>query len=149
ESLRVVMVTSALSGEGKTSMASHLAMSLARAGRKTLLIDCDLRKPSAHRSFDLLLDAGFSGLLQGTVPLADVVQATPVEGLSLISAGHCDAGALRALAQDRARGVFDRLRVEFEFIIVDSSPVLPVVDSLLLAPHTDGVLFSLLRDVSR
>ncbi|MBI1915853.1 MAG: polysaccharide biosynthesis tyrosine autokinase, partial [Planctomycetes bacterium] len=149
ESLRVVMVTSALSGEGKTSVASHLAASLARAGRKTLLIDCDLRKPAAHHSFNLPMGPGFSALLKGTADLGDVIQVTSVEGLSLIPAGLCDAGALRALAQDGARQVFDRLRVEFDFIIVDSSPVLPVVDSLLLAQHTDAVLFSLLRDVSR
>jgi capsular exopolysaccharide synthesis family protein len=149
ESLRVVMLTSALGGEGKTSVACHLAASLARSGRKTLLVDCDLRKPAVHRVFDLPMGLGFSDLLQGTVQLTDVLQATPVEGLSLIPAGLCDAGALRALAQDSARQVFERLRTEFDFIIVDSSPVLPVVDSLLLAQHTDGVLFSLLRDVSR
>jgi capsular exopolysaccharide synthesis family protein len=147
--LRVVMVTSAVGGEGKTSLATHLAASLARAGRKTLLLDCDLRKPAAHRLFDLPLAPGFSELLRGEVDVAEALQATSAPGLWMITAGQCDAQALQTLAQDGSQKTLEQLRPQFDFIVVDSSPVLPVADSLLIAQHVDGVLFSILREVSR
>lgn len=148
-SLRIAMVTSAVGGEGKTSLTTHLAASLARAGRKTLLVDCDLRNPAAHRLFELPQAPGFSELLRGEAQVADVIRPTPAENLWLVPAGRCDAEALAILAQDGAQKLFDELRPQFDFILVDSSPVLPVADSLLLAQHVDGVLFSLLREVSR
>jgi capsular exopolysaccharide synthesis family protein len=149
EGLRVVMVTSAVSGEGKTSLSTHLATSLARAGRRTLLVDCDLRNPAAHRLFDLPLTPGVSELLRGEVALAEAVKPTTVNGLWMVTAGRCDDRALQALAQDDIRKIFDQLKEQYEFLIVDSSPVLPVADSLLLGQHVDAVLLSILRDVSR
>src|SRR5262249_22586444 len=96
--LSVVLVTSALGGEGKTSLASHLATSLARAWRKTLLIDADLRNPGAHRQFDLPSEAGFCDVLRGGVEFDDVIRATPVSRLWLMSAAQWDAHASQALA---------------------------------------------------
>jgi capsular exopolysaccharide synthesis family protein len=148
-SMRIVMVTSATSGEGKTSLASHLAVSLARAGRKTLLVDCDLRNPAAHRLFEVPLEPGFSEVLRGEIEIEDAVKLTKAAGLSLLSAGICDSEALQLLAQDGLKGIFAQLRADYDFIVVDSSPVLPVADSLLIAQHVDGVIFSILRDVSR
>jgi capsular exopolysaccharide synthesis family protein len=148
-SMRIVMVTSATSGEGKTSLASHLAVSLSRAGRKTLLVDCDLRNPAAHRLFELPLEPGFSEVLRGEIEIEDAVKVTRAAGLSLLSAGICDSEALQLLAQDGPKGIFAQLRADYDFIVVDSSPVLPVADSLLIAQHVDGVIFSILRDVSR
>jgi capsular exopolysaccharide synthesis family protein len=147
--VQVVMVTSAAEGEGKTTLASHLAASLARAGRKTLLIDGDLRKPAAHQLFDLPLEPGFSELLRGEVHVADVIRPTRLSRLWLISAGLCDNHATQALAQDSLHGVFEELRGQFDFIIIDSCPVLPVADSLLIGQYVDGVIFSILRDESR
>ena len=72
--MRVVMVTSATSGEGKTSLAAHLAASLARAGHKTLLLDGDLRKPTTHLIFDLPIGPGFSEALRGEVDVAAAVR---------------------------------------------------------------------------
>ena len=149
EAIRTVMITSAVKGEGKTSLACHLATSLARAGRRTLLIDCDLRSPAAHRLFDLPPGPGLSEVLRGEVDAADVIQPTPAHGLHLIPAGRCDALAIQALAQDGIRALFDDLRARYDFIIVDSAPVLPVADSLLVSQVVDAVIFSILRDVSR
>ncbi len=84
---RVVMIASALPGEGKTSLASHLATSLARSGLKTLLLDGDLRSPSMHRVFDLPLNPGLSELLRGEVAFDEVIVSTAVEELKLITAG--------------------------------------------------------------
>src|SRR5207253_4533778 len=149
DGLRVVMITSANSGEGKTSLATQLAASLARAWRKTLLIDGDLRHPGIHRQFDMQLDPGFSEVLRGEAECDDVVRPTPVSRLWLISAGQCDAHATQALAQKEVRLLLERLKEQYDFIIVDSSPVLPVADALSLGQHVDAVVLSILRDVSR
>jgi polysaccharide biosynthesis transport protein len=149
EDLRIIMVTSASGGEGKTSLSSHLAVSMARSGRKTLLIDCDLRNPSAHKLFSVALEPGLSSVLRNEIPIEDALHATQATGLWLMPAGACDGEALTMLAQDGMQVVFDRLRADFDFIIVDSSPVLPVADSLMVAQQVDGVLFAILREVSR
>jgi capsular exopolysaccharide synthesis family protein len=149
ETLQLVMVTSAVGGEGKTSLASQLAASLARAWRKTLLVDGDLRNPAAHKLFDLPLEPGFSEALRGESNLVDVLKPTLLSRLWLLPAGNWDAHAVQALAQEDVGQMFAQLKEQYDFIIVDSCPVLPVADTLLLAQHVDGVIFSVLRDVSR
>ncbi len=149
DALRVIMVTSAVGGEGKTSLASQLAASLARAWKRTLLIDGDLRNPAAHKLFNVTQEPGFSEVLRGEADPAQAIRATPISRLWVLPAGNWDAHAVQALAQDQVRTMFQNLKQQYDFIIVDSCPVLPVADSLLLAQHTDGVLFSVMRDVSR
>jgi capsular exopolysaccharide synthesis family protein len=146
---RVVMVTSAAGGEGKTTLAAHLAGSLARAGRKTLLIDGDLRTPAAHQLFELPMQPGFSEVLLGEVEAADAVQETPLDGLNLMAAGQWDREVLYALARGGMEGVFEKLQEEFDFIIIDSHPVLAATDSLLIGQRVDAVLLSVLREVSQ
>src|SRR5271157_2496255 len=146
---RVVMIASALPGEGKTSLASHLATSLARSGQKTLLIDADLRCPSIYRLFDLTPTPGLSELLRGEVAFDDVIVSTAVEELKVLTAGKCDPRTLRILSQGGLGGLFARLKEQYDFVIVDSSPILPVADALIIAQQVDAVLFSILADVSR
>lgn len=149
ERLQVVLVTSAVEGEGKTSLASQLAASLARAGRKTLLVDCDLRKPAAHKLFDVPQEPGVSELLRCEVSVADVVRPTRLSRLWLVPAGVWDPHTTQALAQEHVQTIFDEFRQEYDCVIVDSCPVLPVADALLIGQHVDAVLFSILRDESR
>jgi capsular exopolysaccharide synthesis family protein len=149
ESTRVVMVTSAVGGEGKTTLASHLAGSLARAGRRTLLVDCDLRTPAVHQVFELPLQPGFSEVLLEEIDLANAIQNTTVPGLSILSAGQWDREVMQALAREGGRDLVERLREEYDFVIVDSHPVLSASDSLLLGQHADAVILSVMRDVSQ
>ena len=147
--IRVVMVTSACSGEGKTSLACHLAASLARAGRRTLLIDGDLRKPMVHNLFDLVPAPGLSELLRREIEFDQAVQPAPAPGLWVISAGQSDAYAIQALAHEDAQAIFQRARELYDFVLIDSSPVLAVADALLIGQHADVAICSVLRDVSR
>jgi capsular exopolysaccharide synthesis family protein len=147
--MRVVMVTSAVGGEGKTTLASHLAGSLARAGRRTLLIDCDLRCPAAHQLFELPLQPGFSEALLGEVHVAEATLATSVDGLWMMPAGQWDREVIQSLAREGLRQIIDKLRHDYDFIVIDSHPVLPATDSLLIGQHVDGVLLSVMREVSR
>jgi polysaccharide biosynthesis transport protein len=149
EKMRVVLITSAQSGEGKTSLSTRLAASLAQVGYSTLLIDGDLRNPIAHRVFDLERGPGFCDVLRREVALDDVIRETNVGRLSMITAGRWSGDATRALAQDGTRQLIEGLRDRFDFIIIDSSPVLPVVDPLLLGKYSDGAILSVLREVSR
>ncbi|HZY87031.1 MAG TPA: hypothetical protein VFE78_19505 [Gemmataceae bacterium] len=147
--IRVVMVTSAVSGEGKTSLASQLVVSLARAGRNALLVDGDLRNPTAHRIFGLSRGPGLSELLRGEIDLAAAVRPAPRAGAWIMTAGQCDLRAIQCLGGDGMRDLFKRLREQFDFVVVDSSPVLAVADALMVGQHVDGVIFSVLCDVSR
>jgi polysaccharide biosynthesis transport protein len=146
---RVVMVTSADDGEGKTTLAGYLASSLARAGRRTLLLDGDLRRPACHQLFELPLQPGFSEVLLEEIDLDAAIQPTTLDDLWVIAAGQWDRAVVEALARDDVQKLFDQLREEFDFVIVDSHPVLAATDALLIGQHADGVLFSLLRDVSQ
>ena len=165
--IQVLMVASAMGGEGKTTVSCHLATSLARAGRNVLLIDGDMRRPTVHRTFDVPLQPGFADLLTGDTVRSDRLQ--PVEGpaeaghyehaaalhdsgipgLTILPAGKISQRALEELAQDRPGELLSQLREQFEFIIFDSAPVLPVTDSLLVAQLVDAVLMTIRRDVSR
>ncbi|MBI1832743.1 MAG: polysaccharide biosynthesis tyrosine autokinase [Planctomycetes bacterium] len=150
ENLRVVMVTSAEQGEGKTTLAANLAMSLARAGRKTLLIDCDLRCPSVHQLFEQPLQPGFSEVMLHEVDLPDAVRATTIDpNLFVLPAGLWDRNVVQELAKTGITSIFEKLRDEFDFIIVDSHPVLGTTDSLVIGQYVDAVLLSLMRDVSQ
>ena len=145
---RVVMITSAVGGEGKTSLASHLATSLARSGLRTLLIDADLRSPSIHRLFNLPVDAGLSEVLRGEVECADAIAATAIDDLNVLTAGKCDRQTIRLLSQGCLGPLFVRLKEQFDFVIVDTSPILLVADGLIIAQQADAALFSIFRDVS-
>ena len=150
QNMQVLMVTSAMQGEGKTSLASQLATSMATAGLRTLILDCDLRNPSMHKLFDAPLTPGCSEVLCQEVDVSDAVQPTAVPNLWLIPAGQCSNRVVSALAQGHPlETLFNRLRGQFDFVVVDSCPVLPVADTLLVGQHVDGVLISILQDISQ
>jgi Mrp family chromosome partitioning ATPase len=113
-------------------------------------LDCDLRRPAAHQVFEQTLQPGFSEALLGEVELPDAVRPTTSdENLWLLPAGQWDREVLQELARDQSESIFERLRQEFDFVVVDSHPVLPAADSLLIGQHVDAVIVSVLRQVSQ
>ncbi|MGO9109289.1 MAG: AAA family ATPase [Thermoguttaceae bacterium] len=149
EGVRVVMVSSAIQGEGKTTLAVHLATRLARSGKPTLLVDYDLRKPSIHRIFDMPRGPGVSDCLQTEFELSQIVRPTDDENLSIITAGDSVLESLRPLANGATTSFFEKARAAFAFVVVDCSPILPVIDGLLVSQHADAVVLSVRRDTSR
>jgi capsular exopolysaccharide synthesis family protein len=149
DSVRSVMITSAVAAEGKTSLASHLATSLARSGRRTLLVDCDLRKPDVHRLFDIAEAPGLSELLRGEAEIEGAIHPSPAVDLWIMPAGTVDERSIQALSQPGAETVFRRLREQFDFVVLDTAPVLPVADALLVGQYVDGAIYSVLRSSSR
>jgi capsular exopolysaccharide synthesis family protein len=148
ESLQVMLITSAAKGEGKSSLSSHLAISLARTGRRTLLVELDLRSPTLQRLFDVPREPGVCELLRNEAELDEVIQPV-IGGLDIITAGSCDAQAIRALGQDTLPVFLESLRQRYDLIVIDSAPVLPVADTLQISQYVDAVVLSVYRDVSR
>jgi capsular exopolysaccharide synthesis family protein len=147
--LQVIMISSANSGEGKTTLATQLAASMSRAWKRTLVIDADLRHPGTHVLFDVPQEPGLAEVLRGEIDATDAVRATAHSRLWLLPAGNADPHAIQALAQDNVQNIFEQMKQQYDFIIIDAPPVLPVTDSLLIGQHVDGVLFAILSDVSR
>ncbi|WP_237564841.1 polysaccharide biosynthesis tyrosine autokinase [Blastopirellula marina] len=149
ENLKTVVITSAVSGEGKTTLASHLGMTLATGGHRVLLIDFDLRRPALDELFEVDSIPGICETLRGEVSWTAAVKPTEAAGLYLLPAGEWQGHVLEELAAHRMKGLFEEFRSQYDFVLVDTSPVIPVVDTRLVAQYADGALLSLMRDVSR
>ncbi|HMP18221.1 MAG TPA: AAA family ATPase, partial [Gemmatales bacterium] len=118
DNAQVIMITSALSGEGKTTLACSLACSIARSGKRTLLIECDLRRPTAHRLLNQPGVPGICEVLRKELRLSQVMQRTSHKHLWLLPAGRLNEGALAMLSMDGMRKLFAILRKKFDMIIV-------------------------------
>ena len=145
---KIVMIASPESMEGTTTVAASLALSLARSGRRTLLVDADLRSPSVHRLFGMSLEDGLSEVLRTQADLVDAIRPANNDNLYVLTAGAGDQVAVGALATDQPQAIFDKLRDQFDFVIVDAPPILGVSDSMSLGKHVDGVILTVLRDHS-
>jgi len=147
--LKTILVASAVAREGKTTLSGHLAISLARAGYRTLLVDGDLQAPSAHRLYNLPTSPGLCEILRGECGSADAVQLSPIPGLSILTAGSWSLTARQGLVGQGWRRIRDELEARFDFIVVDTAPLLLVSDTLLFARESDCVVLSILLDVSQ
>jgi capsular exopolysaccharide synthesis family protein len=146
---RLVMVTSAQPREGKTTTSSQLAASLARSGRRTLLIDSDIRNPGLHRVFEMPQDPGLCELLRGEAERDAVLYPTRTANLWLMPAGRCDLRSVQALSSSYLGTIIAALGTQFDYVIIDSGPVLKVADPLLVGQHVDAAIVAALRDVSK
>jgi succinoglycan biosynthesis transport protein ExoP len=146
---RVIIVTSAMEHEGKTTFAAQFAASLARAGHRTLLLDGDLRHPNVHLALELDLRSGFPELLRGEITADEAVQPTSIEGLFAVTGGACDYASITALSKPETGKVLKELRGAFDHVVIDAGPVLAFADVLLLGQLSDAAVMVTMRDVSR
>lgn len=149
DNVRVVLTTSAVGGEGSTTTATQLAASLARNGRRTVLIDGNFRRPVLHRLFGVEDAPGVCEWLRGEASLGEIARQTEADGLTVISAGRLDRQSLAALAKGSIGELFAQLRNDFEMIVIDGAAVLPVADTRLISQHVDMVILAVFRDVSQ
>jgi protein-tyrosine kinase len=139
--LQSVLITSALPGEGKSFIAANLAMAIVRQPeRRALLIDADLRMPVLHRSLGTPLTPGLSDHLRGDADEFSIVQKSPRHNLFFISAGKPSSNPAELLGNGRLKNLLHRLAPAFDWILVDSPPVVPLSDACLLSELCDGVL---------
>ena len=137
---KVVMVTSSTTQEGKSLTCANLAVTIAQTGRRTLLIDADMRRPTAHRNFSLERGEGLSNLLgNGHQPEA-LVCDTDIENLYVITAGPIPANPAELLGSQKMRDLLDWARAHYDFVLVDTPPVLPVTDPVVISQLVDGVM---------
>ncbi|APE16667.1 polysaccharide biosynthesis tyrosine autokinase [Mycolicibacterium pallens] len=137
---RVIVVTSSSPAEGKSTTAINIALALAEAEHNVVLVDGDMRRPSLDKYLDLVGSVGFSTVLSGTASLAEVLQKTEFPRLTVLTAGSIPPNPSELLGSLAARKVLDELRAQFDFVVVDSSPLLAVTDGAVLAATADGAL---------
>lgn len=148
-----ILVTSSISGEGKSFISVHLAQSLAAAGKKVILLDLDLRNPKISAGFDLLGEPGLSDFLQGEWEPYEIIKSTnstdnpsSSSNLFIAGAGRGSANAPELTFNKKLQDLFDYLDGVFDFIIVDTAPVNPVSDAYVLAEYCDITLYIIRHD---
>jgi capsular exopolysaccharide synthesis family protein len=147
---RVIAVTSAQPLEGKTTTACNLAMALAVGGSRVLLVDADMRRPGLHKTLGVKNDAGLSHLLVGRARSREAIQRTPYSNLWVLTAGRTPPNPSELLSSDRMRQLLESLgQGPFDWVIVDTPPVLAVTDAVILTPSVAGVVFVLGADMTR
>lgn len=145
---KVVAVTSPTSGAGKTFASVNLAVLFAEAGQRVLLIDADLRRGKVANWFDLPVDVGLAEVLAGQVPLAEAVQRTVVNGLSVLPAGVPPANPSELLMHPAMTACLQMCRERFDLVLVDTSPVLAVADATFVANLAGSTLLVLRADTT-
>lgn len=140
EELRTIAVTSAAMGEGKTSVATNLAAVFSRAGHRVALVDADLRRPRVAPAFGVRSKPGLSDVLAQRLPLAEALVMRDDGRLAVLTAGPIPANPSEALGGAMMARVIAELAADYEYVFVDTPPVLPVTDALVVAPLVDGVV---------
>lgn len=139
---KVFIITSASALEGKTATTANLGVALAQAGKQTILVSADLRKPRLHRFFNITSLPGVTGVLAGDNTAWDaMVQDVGVENLQIMPSGSIPTNPAELLGSEQMGRLLASIREQADFVLIDSAPLLPVADSLTLAPFVDGVLF--------
>ena len=144
---KTLLVTSPEAGDGKTTIAANLAVALAQAGHRCILVSADLRKPASHRYFPNMSGVGLSDILSGTAQPSDALVQSQIDNLFLLPSGSTPHHPERGLASEQMTNVLEALGQHSDFVILDSAPILGVSDSLELATIVDSVL--LVADASR
>ena len=138
---RTLVVTSTAPGEGKTVTAANLAIALAQTSQRVLLIDADMRRPRVHELFERSQEPGLSNVLVGDAKVSEAVHDASVAGLSVLPGGHCPPNPSELLGSRRFADLVAALERHFEWIIVDTPPVMAVTDACVVSHLADGVLF--------
>lgn len=141
EEYKAVMITSPDPDSGKSLISSNLAISYAALNSKTLLIDLDLRKPTAHKIFpECYSSYGLTGLLKGVVPVEEAVVASNVPNLSVLPVGIAPADPAAILSSEKMKQLYEELYATFDRIIIDTPPVMSVADAQTIASWVDGTI---------
>lgn len=138
--VQLIVVTSPGPQEGKSTTATNLAVTMAQNGKRTLLIDGDLRRPQLHRSFSLVAEPGLTDLLIGNVSAREIIRPEAAPGLDLIPSGPPPPNPSELLGSDAMRSLLNELRQSYDYIIMDTPPLLPVTDAAIAATNADATI---------
>jgi succinoglycan biosynthesis transport protein ExoP len=140
ENLRVLVVTSTISGEGKSIVASHLAAVSAMLSRRTLIIDADLRRPIQHTLFNLAPKPGISNVIEGEKSLLNAVQKTDIENLSVLTCGDLHGRPSQLLESAAMKALISEAANHYDFVVIDTPPLSACSDAATLGRYSEGVL---------
>ena len=138
--IKSVLFTSALPGAGKSTTAANVAIAFAQAGKRTVLLDADLRRPTTHYTFEVQNQRGLSTAIVNDIQAEEVVKTTKVENLDLITSGPIPPNPSELLASNKMTQFFKVLSMQYDMVIVDSPPILAVTDGQLLSKMVDGTI---------
>nr|WP_315969826.1 CpsD/CapB family tyrosine-protein kinase [Bacillus testis] len=138
--IKSILVTSASPGEGKSTTSANLAIIFAQQGKKILLIDTDLRKPTIHKKFCVHNQIGLSNVLTKKQAIEDAIMDTSIKNLSILTSGPIPPNPAELLISKAMENLLGKLYKEFDVVILDTPPVLAVADAQILSKHADGVI---------
>ena len=137
---QIVVVTSAVAGEGKTTSACNLAITMAQSGQRVVLVECDLRRPRVANYLEITGAVGLTNVLTGQVPLADALIEWNRGQLSVLTSGLLPPNPSELLGSQQMAALLEQLRADFDSVIIDAPPLLPVTDGAVIAHAADGAL---------
>lgn len=140
QEIKTILVTSTAPEEGKSTTSANLAVVTAQAGKRTLYIDADLRKPTGHQTFYVPNRRGLTSFLAGQTALENTVQKTGIENLFVMTAGPIPPNPSELLGSKKMRAALEELQTHFDAIILDTPPTLAVADSTIMARMVDGCI---------
>jgi capsular exopolysaccharide synthesis family protein len=146
---RALLVTSANPGEGKTTTVVNLAASLALNGARVLAVDADLRRPTIHQHFAIAKAPGLSDLIVGKCQASEAIQTTRVKGLQVLPCGYVPPNPAELLGSATMKQVVNALRSHYDWVLIDTPPILAMADTPVLCPLVDGVVLVIGAEVSR
>lgn len=146
---KVIMITSTISGEGKTFAAINLATIISMVGKKVLLVGLDLRKPSLHKIFDVANDFGISTYLSKQNEYAEIIKTTPIENLFIAPSGPVPPNPAELIETEQMKSFFKKAEEDFDFIVIDTPPIALVTDALLISQYSHANLFMIRQRYSR
>jgi capsular exopolysaccharide synthesis family protein len=146
EGMRSLVVTSAGPGEGKSLVASNLSLALAQAGQRVLLIDADMRRPRVHEIFGGQQEPGLSNVLSGNAKTSDAIRKSSTPGLWVLPSGHIPPNPAELLGSKRYTDFVASLGIHFDWVVLDTPPVMVVADSSIVANQASGVVFVVRAD---
>lgn len=141
EELKTIVVTSTQPGEGKSTVISNLAVTMAQAGKKVLLMDCDLRKPTIHKNLGISNQDGLTSLLSKEKGLDEVIKASNIPNFYVLTSGPIPPNPAELLGSKKLRALIRELGEVFDLILLDAPPVLAVTDAQVLSTFCSGVVF--------
>ncbi|MEA2103383.1 MAG: polysaccharide biosynthesis tyrosine autokinase [Candidatus Cloacimonadota bacterium] len=149
ESAKTFLITSSGPKEGKSTSSSNLAITLAQMNSKTVIVDCDMRRPMQHNLHFLEKENGLSKYLQSeTCQLSEIIKHTDAENLDIITSGHVPTNPSELLASPRMDELLDELKKEYDYVLLDSPPIIAVTDALILAKKVDALVLVLRVDIT-
>lgn len=146
--VKTLVVTSSNAGEGKSTVAGNLAYTFFQNGKRVLIIDCDLRKPSLHRKFNVSNEEGLTDVLVGTSKLNNVMKKID-DNLYLLTTGTLPPNPAEIIGSNTMENFLEQCKINFDYIILDTPPILPVTDSKLLAIKADATVVVVRSEVSK